>query len=418
MFFDVEVFKTFVQDCRKWGIECPIVPGLMCINAYAGFKKMTKFCKTRVPKDLEAKMDSMKDDVDAVKAFGVQFGAEVCQSLIDFGTEVLHFYTLNLEKVVYGITDALGLTNGLIEKSNEKDAASMVAVGSAWARIGDKVKSIYGEGIVKEIRKGGEAVIEMSSWELAGGQKPTAFLQKAHYEKVYESVPDANDSSTDDIKVGDRVKSIYGEGIVKELRSGGEAVIEMMTWELAGGQRPTAFLQKAHYEKIETSPIDVGDKVTSIYGEGFVKEVRAGEEVVIEMSSWELAFGQKPKAYLQKGHYEKLSSGSIEVGDKVKSIYGEGIVKEIRTDDEIVVEMTTWELAGGQKPTAFLQKGHYDMLCSGTISVGDKVKSVYGEGMIKEIRADDAIVIEMTTWELAGGQRPTAFLQVGNYEKL
>lgn len=184
MFFDVEVFKTFVVDCRKWGIECPVIPGLMCINAYGGFKKMSKFCKTRVPKDLEAKMESIKDDVAAVKKFGVQFGAEVCQSLVDSGAEVLHFYTLNLEKVVYGITDALGLTQGLVEKSNESDAKDMVAVGSAWARVGDRVKSIYGEGMVKEIRKGGEAVIEILSWELAGGQRPTAFLQKANYSKV------------------------------------------------------------------------------------------------------------------------------------------------------------------------------------------------------------------------------------------
>lgn len=183
MFYDVEVFKTFVRDCRKWGIDCPIIPGLMCINGYGGFKKMAKFCKTRVPKDLEDKMESIKDDATAIKAFGVQFGADVCQSLMDFGVEVLHFYTLNLEKVVYGITDSLGLTTGLVEKSNESDAKSMIAVGSAWARAGDKVTSIYGEGIVKEVRKGGEAVIEMLSWELAGGQRPTAFLQKAHYQK-------------------------------------------------------------------------------------------------------------------------------------------------------------------------------------------------------------------------------------------
>ena len=59
---------------------------------------MTKFCKTRVPKALEDKMDSMKDDPAAVKAFGVEFGAEICQQLIDFGIDVLHFYTLNLER--------------------------------------------------------------------------------------------------------------------------------------------------------------------------------------------------------------------------------------------------------------------------------------------------------------------------------
>ena len=91
MFFDAEVFKTFVKDCRAWGINCPVVPGLMCINAYPGFKKMTKFCKSRVPKDLEEKMDSMKDDVDAVKKFGVEYGAEVCRSLLDSGVKILQY---------------------------------------------------------------------------------------------------------------------------------------------------------------------------------------------------------------------------------------------------------------------------------------------------------------------------------------
>ena len=185
MFFDIEVYKKFVTECRAFGINCPIIPGLMCINAYPGFKKMAKFCKTRVPQTLEDKMDSIQDDSAAVKAFGVEFGAEVCQGLMDFGVSVLHFYTLNLEKVVYGITDALKITHNLVEESDEKDAQSMVAVGSAWARIGDKVTSIYGQGVVKEIRGNSAAVIEMQSWELAGGQRPTAYLQKGAYKKVF-----------------------------------------------------------------------------------------------------------------------------------------------------------------------------------------------------------------------------------------
>jgi len=185
MFFDVEVFKDFVVACRKYGIKCPIVPGLMCINAYGGFRKMSKFCKTRVPDSLDEEIEKIKDDAAAVKIFGVEFGARVCQELIDFGVDVLHFYTLNLEKVVYGITDKLGFTHGLAGKSNEADAKSMVAVGSAWARVGDKVKSIYGSGIVKEIRPDGVTVIEMDIWKLAFGQTPIAYLQKGNYEKIF-----------------------------------------------------------------------------------------------------------------------------------------------------------------------------------------------------------------------------------------
>ena len=125
MFFDVSVYRSFVKECRDYGINVPIIPGLMCINAYGGFKKMSNFCKTRVPKSLEDKMDSMKDDQAAVKAFGVEFGADVCKSLLEAGAPVLHFYTLNLEKVVYGITDELGITENLVQQSNESDAKNI-----------------------------------------------------------------------------------------------------------------------------------------------------------------------------------------------------------------------------------------------------------------------------------------------------
>lgn len=41
MFFDAEVYASFVTACRARGISCPIVPGLMLINSHAGFLRMT-----------------------------------------------------------------------------------------------------------------------------------------------------------------------------------------------------------------------------------------------------------------------------------------------------------------------------------------------------------------------------------------
>lgn len=183
MFFDVEVFKTFVKDCRKWGINCPVVPGLMCINAYAGFVKMSKFCKSRVPKDLQAKMDSIKDDAAAVKEFGIEYGTNVCKDLMDSGLiEVLHFYTLNLEKVVYGVTDNLGFSEGALAMVNEKDAASMVAKGSAWARVGDEVTCAQGKGIVEELKSDGAAIIVIKE---EGKDDVKVTVAKGDYKKVF-----------------------------------------------------------------------------------------------------------------------------------------------------------------------------------------------------------------------------------------
>lgn len=175
MFFDTKTFATFVEDCRKWGITCPIVPGLMCINAYAGFCKMTKFCKTRVPAELQAKMDSIKDDAEAVKAFGVEFGIQMCKEITPL-VDVLHFYTLNLEKVTFGILEGLGYEVKSV--ADEADEASMVAKGSAWARVGDTVKTAQGTGVVQEIEKDGSAVVA-----LEGGT--TASFKKEEYTKVF-----------------------------------------------------------------------------------------------------------------------------------------------------------------------------------------------------------------------------------------
>lgn len=175
MFFDTKVFSTFVQDCRTWGITCPVVPGLMCINAYAGFCKMTKFCKTRVPAELQAKMDSLKDDAEGIKKFGVDYGVQMCQDLTPL-TEVLHFYTLNLERVTYGILEGLGYE--VKAAADEADAASMVAKGSAWARVGDSVKTSQGNGVVQEINADGSAVVA-----LEGGA--TATFKKEDYSKIF-----------------------------------------------------------------------------------------------------------------------------------------------------------------------------------------------------------------------------------------
>lgn len=177
MFFDTKVFGSFVKDCNRWGINCPVVPGLMCINTYGGFCKMTKFCKTRVPRELKEKIESLKDDPDSIKAFGVEFGTQMCNELIEIGVDVLHFYTLNLEKITYGILNGLGYeVSGTVDES---DAKTQEAKGSAWARVGDKVKTANGVGVVRAIEGNGSAIVEHE------GNAASVIVSKGEYRKVY-----------------------------------------------------------------------------------------------------------------------------------------------------------------------------------------------------------------------------------------
>merc|ERR1711904_240381 len=91
------------------GITIPILPGIMPIQSYAGFNKMTTLCKTKVPAHIPEKLDAVKDDEEKVKDVGVQIGIEQCKELVAKGTPGLHFYTLNLESSVMRIVQGLGL---------------------------------------------------------------------------------------------------------------------------------------------------------------------------------------------------------------------------------------------------------------------------------------------------------------------
>lgn len=70
---------------------------------------MTNFCKSRYPASLLTDLDAVKDDAEKVRQVGIDFGAKLCQSLVDGGAYSLHFYTLNLSKVTTGILEKLGL---------------------------------------------------------------------------------------------------------------------------------------------------------------------------------------------------------------------------------------------------------------------------------------------------------------------
>lgn len=55
LFYDVDMFIAWVARCREAGITCPIVPGIMPIQSYVGFNRMTTLCKTFVPQEIKVR---------------------------------------------------------------------------------------------------------------------------------------------------------------------------------------------------------------------------------------------------------------------------------------------------------------------------------------------------------------------------
>jgi len=110
LFYDVDNFIEWVDKCRQAGITVPIIPGIMPIQSYAGWKRMTDFCKTKIPQAIQNRIDSIKHDEKAVQQYGVELGIEMCKKIILSGVSPgLHFYTLNKEKITRAILEGLQL---------------------------------------------------------------------------------------------------------------------------------------------------------------------------------------------------------------------------------------------------------------------------------------------------------------------
>ncbi|DBA03625.1 TPA: hypothetical protein N0F65_006804 [Lagenidium giganteum] len=138
LFYDVNVYKQFVADCRAAGITCPIIPGIMPIQTYGGFVRMTSFCNTYVPAEITEALEPIKDNDEAVKDYGVKLGIEMSRQLMAADAPGLHFYTLNLERSVRRILEGLGF---LANKSSRRELPWRPSTLAKRAR--ESVRPIY-----------------------------------------------------------------------------------------------------------------------------------------------------------------------------------------------------------------------------------------------------------------------------------
>jgi len=106
-FYDVDVFIDYVEAVRGAGINVPVIPGILPIQNYNTFQRMTSICRTRVPPEVPRQLAPIRDDDEAVKRFGVAYAVDMARRLMAANPGGLHFYTLNLERSVREIVSGL-----------------------------------------------------------------------------------------------------------------------------------------------------------------------------------------------------------------------------------------------------------------------------------------------------------------------
>lgn len=107
LFFDNADYFRYVERARAVGIGVPIVPGIMPVTNTSQIKRFTAMCGARIPADLLQRLEAAGDDLDAVRAVGVDHATAQCKDLLARGVPGIHFYTLNRSRASRDILDRL-----------------------------------------------------------------------------------------------------------------------------------------------------------------------------------------------------------------------------------------------------------------------------------------------------------------------
>ena len=96
LFFDNADFYEFRDHVtEKLGVKIPILPGVIAILSAAQIQRFTQLCGSKIPAQLQAKLNEVAHDDEAAMKFGIEYATQQCEELLRAGAPGLHFYTLN-----------------------------------------------------------------------------------------------------------------------------------------------------------------------------------------------------------------------------------------------------------------------------------------------------------------------------------
>ncbi len=108
-FYNADAYVHFVEQCRHREIEIPIVPGIMPITNYSSLVRFSNACGAEIPRWIRKRLEAYGDDVESIRAFGLEVVTGLCEQLLTAGAPGLHFYTMNQAEPTLAIWDRLDL---------------------------------------------------------------------------------------------------------------------------------------------------------------------------------------------------------------------------------------------------------------------------------------------------------------------
>jgi methylenetetrahydrofolate reductase (NADPH) len=108
-FYNSDAYFRFLEEAQALGINIPLVPGILPITNGAQLLRFSEACGAEIPRWIRLRLLGYGDDLESIKAFGLQVVTDLCEQLRAGGVPALHFYTLNQSAPTLAICEDLGL---------------------------------------------------------------------------------------------------------------------------------------------------------------------------------------------------------------------------------------------------------------------------------------------------------------------
>ncbi|CAN5603273.1 methylenetetrahydrofolate reductase [NAD(P)H] [soil metagenome] len=107
-FFDAEHYRRLVNELADLGVTKPVIPGIMPVTNARQITRMAQLSGTEVPRRVVEAISGI-EDLDEMRAVGVELASKLCAELLASGAPGLHFYTMNRSTATTEIYANLGL---------------------------------------------------------------------------------------------------------------------------------------------------------------------------------------------------------------------------------------------------------------------------------------------------------------------
>lgn len=95
MFFDNGLYYKFLENAEKYGIDIPIVPGVMPITARTQVERAISLSGSYMPPEFLNLVERFGSDPDSMKSAGLEYASRQIDDLFSHGVRNVHVYTMN-----------------------------------------------------------------------------------------------------------------------------------------------------------------------------------------------------------------------------------------------------------------------------------------------------------------------------------